>query len=395
MTRMWLLVLAVALAGCQQWDKFQASLAGNSTENPVLGEPPPRYRMPERGEAASLAEARTATTDVRPVSLTGGIDPPDNALFGSQTVAVVNGTPILASDVLERWNGRLAQAKQQATPEEFDALRMQIIRQDLNGHIERALLVQALRSTIPADRLSSLNEFMDTLFEEEVARLKKESGVNSTVELEAMLQKDNTSLAALRDTFATQRMAMEYLASKSKVEVRIGRRELLEYYEQHKGEDYFVPGRVRWQQIQLSYQKHGGKTETYAVLRKVIEELRGGADFGDVARRYSDGPRASEGGHWDWTQKGSLANAKIEEALFQLPVEQISPYFEGDDSIQIVRILARTDDSYKPFEDVQAEIKTKLEQQARRDAATRVLTELRDNAVVVTVFDHERTAEKP
>ena len=79
-------------------------------------------------------------------------------------------------------------------------------------------------------------------------------------------------------------------------------------------------------------------------------------------------------------ERRTLDADEIERVLrdvFRLPVEQISPYFEGDDSIQIVRILARTDDSYKPFEDVQAEIKTKLEQQARRDAATQVLTDLR------------------
>jgi parvulin-like peptidyl-prolyl isomerase len=75
--------------------------------------------------------------------------------------------------------------------------------------------------------------------------------------------------------------------------------------------------------------------------------------------------------------------------LFRLPVGQISPYFEGEESIQIVRVLARTEDTYKPFEDLQAEIKNKLEEQARRDAAAQVLADLREDAVVMTIFDHE------
>jgi parvulin-like peptidyl-prolyl isomerase len=396
MVRTWLLLLALVMAGCQQWDKFQASLTGGTTENPVLGDPPPRYRLPGRTAESSLAASpttQTAAAGVLPVSLTGGIDDPDGRLFGSQTVAVVNGTPILASDVLERYSAQLGQARDKATPEEFDKLRMQLIRRDLNGHIERTLLAQALRSTIPADRMSVLDEFIDKMFEERLAQLKAEAGVTSTVELDELLKKENTSVVNLKSTFATERLAMEYLASKSKVETRIGRRELLEYYEAHKDEDYFVPGRVRWQQIQLSYSKWGDKPETYGVLRKVIEELRAGADFGDVARRYSDGPRASEGGHWDWTQKGSLADKQVEQALFGLPVGRISQYLEGDSAIQIVKITARTEDAYKPFEDVQAEIKTKLEEEARRAAARQVIEELQQNAVVMTIFDHEGQPE--
>ncbi|HUG92354.1 MAG TPA: hypothetical protein VML55_16060, partial [Planctomycetaceae bacterium] len=259
MPRTWLLLSMVMMAGCQQWEKLQSSLTGGQAEHAVLGAPPPRYRMPDRVAQQSVtAEAPEGTAaGVLPVSLTGGIDETDAALFGSQTVAVVNGAPILASDVLERYSTQLAQARAKATPEEFDLLRMQLIRRDLNSHIERMLLVQALRSTIPPDRMSSLDEFMDKLFQEEVDRLKAEAGVTSAVELDAMLKEENTSLANLKSTFTTQRMAMEYLASKSKVEVRIGRRELLDYYEAHKNEEYYRPGRVRWQQIQLSYRTRG------------------------------------------------------------------------------------------------------------------------------------------
>ncbi|HUG89211.1 MAG TPA: peptidyl-prolyl cis-trans isomerase, partial [Planctomycetaceae bacterium] len=101
---------------------------------------------------------------------------------------------------------------------------------------------------------------------------------------------------------------------------------------------------------------------------------------------------AADGGHWDWTNKGSLADTQIEQTLFTLPVGRISQYFEGENAIQIVKVAARTDDSYQPFEEVQADIKTRLEQQARRDAARQVIEGLQQSAVVSTIFDHERTA---
>jgi parvulin-like peptidyl-prolyl isomerase len=397
MSRIGLLLLAVLLAGCQQWDQFRDSLASTESENSVLGAPPPRYRMPDQTDRRSLASvpSREESASVLPVSLTGGIDDHNGALFGSQTVAVVNGTPVLASDVLERWSTQLAQAREQASPEEFDQLRLELIRRDLNAHIERTLLAQALRSTIPPDRVATLNEFMDKMFQEEVDRLKSEAGVSTAAELEEVLQKDNTSLAALKSLFVTQRMAMEYLASKSKVEVRIGRRELLDYYEAHKDQEYFLPGRARWQQIQLSYARHGGQSEASRALRQVLDELERGADFGDVARRYSDGPRAGEGGHWDWTQRGSLADTQIEEVLFALPVGRIGQPLEGERAYHVVKVTARTEDRHQPFEEVQAEIRTKLETQARRAAAGKVIEELQKDAVVMTIFDHERTAETP
>ncbi|MBW3542291.1 MAG: peptidyl-prolyl cis-trans isomerase [Planctomycetes bacterium] len=377
--------------GCQQWERVTDSLTSVKAENPVVAAPPPRRTATssdrdEPGGRFALAEDSRDT--VVPVAGLGrDLNALDGELFGSQTVALVNGTPILASDVLERYGPQLAAAGEKLSPEQLREARLALIRRDLNSHIERTLLAQALRATIPPDRVEQLGEFIDKVFAEEIERLKKEAGVNTTLELERELAKQHTSLAALKSGFATQRMAMEYLASKSKVEIRIGRQELLDYYDAHKDEKYFQPGRVKWQQILISYNKHGGKEGCYPVLKQAIEELRRGDDFTAVAGRHSDGPRAADGGRWDWTQRGSLADKEVEQALFELPVGQVSTYLEGESAFQIVKVSDRTPDRYTPFEEVQDEIRTKLEEEARQQAAKKVIDELEQTAVVVTIFD--------
>jgi len=161
---------------------------------------------------------------------------------------------------------------------------------------------------------------------------------------------------------------------------------MLRYYEKHIDE-YTTPAQVKWQQIVVSFDKHGGKRGALAELEKLIDELKAKADFAEVARKYSDGVTADSGGRWDWTQKGSLADKRTEKALFELPEGSISQVFVGKKDYQLVRIVSRRQTRQIPFAKVQDEIKGKLKKEQRTEATKNVLTELYANAVIDTIFD--------
>jgi parvulin-like peptidyl-prolyl isomerase len=219
-----------------------------------------------------------------------------------------------------------------------------------------------------------------------VDRLKKELKVTSKHELDAELQKQGTSLASLRDAFVSQRMAREYLGAKAESKRKIGRQELLAHYQAHAA-DYAQPARVRWQQIMISFSKHGGKPQAFEVLNQAVEDLRGGADFGAVARKYSNGPTAHTNGQWDWMQAGSFADEQVEQELFRLPVGEISQVLEDGLSFQLVKVNERRDAGRTPFEEVQADIQKSLEQDDRQKAINNALDELVASSVVTTIFD--------
>lgn len=390
---------ATGITGCQ----WVEALTAHKVDDPVFGPPPPRMALANNGSPQNAATgdkvALASTTagapgGVVPISTTAGGNIDTSApLQDTDVVATVNGAPIFVSEVLDRYGVQLAAARKEAPADQIEELRRSLLKRDLKNHIERKVLVETLRSTLKPEQIQLLEDHLKGLFEQETDRLKKQLNVNTTHELEIELRKQKTSLANLRDGFYTQRMSMEYLAVKSRKKQALGRPELYAYYEQHIDE-YLLPARVLWQQIVINFSEHGGKRESFAVLNQVIEELKQGDDFGAVAKRHSNGPTAQKGGQWDWTQKGSVANEEIERALFMLEVGAISQVFVDESSFRLVKINDRQEAGRVPFEDLQDEIKQKLQEETRKEAARDVLQELLDSAVVTTIFDEEEAAAK-
>ncbi len=386
-------LILLALAGCD-------SLRKPKVDNPVMGPPPPRMSFnndsPDSEEAAEKKPVQTADANevpaldgpqIKPASLT---EDPNNPLSGSQTVAVVNGSPILASEVLEQFGPQLAEAKAKIPPEQYELARRMLLKTHLQSHVERKVLADGLKTMLKKEQLKMLDQFIDEAFEKEMARMMKEAGVSTKLELEQELRKQHTNLANLKTNFANQQMAIQFLQMKTKTDVEVGRPEMIAYYNQHR-EDYYVPARVKWQQIVVDFRRHGGQAGAQKRLNEIIEKLRPsrGENFTEVAQEMSDGPNASNGGRWEWTKEGSLADKRLDRALFELAPGQPSQVYEDPGSFRIVLVDQREESRYKPFDDLQDEIKSKLEQEARRVAAHKFIENMMSEAEITTIFDEE------
>ena len=200
------------------------------------------------------------------------------------------------------------------------------------------------------------------------------------------MQQQGTTLSNMRRAFGRQSMAQQSLLLHMPAEPVVSRQELLAEYEK-RIDDYKQPAQVKWQQIWIAYDKHGGKSKALALLDAAIAELKNGADFETVARKYSDGVMAQEGGHWDWTQKGSLANEEIERMLFALNVGEIGEVVAGDKAYQLVRVTQRRPDRVTPFEEVQEEIREEILNERKRGVEAEVVKKLKKDAVITTMFD--------
>ena len=399
-------LLLLIVAGCD-------ALQRKSVDNPVIGAPPPRINTSD-GLAAgrtSIGDRKAPASDpsrdnkILPAGLNSATIPQTGKFSGTQVVALVNGSPILASEIVDARShlsypellDRLQEAldQEKITLAQYERIRKQLLEgmeNNLAPLIERELLVNALRGMVPADNMKKIDEDNARYFEGEIERLKKEYQAETLDDLEEALQNQGTTLDRLRDNFASQRMAYGYLESQAKSTPVIGRRELFDFYETQR-EDYAVPAQVRWQQIVVNFQLHSGRSGSREILIKAVEELKKGASFSDVARRYSDGPRAKDGGQWDWTRTGSLSNQIIEQQLFELPVGKISQIIGGTGGYHLLKVNERNSATYLPFADVQKKIRRKLELQAREESMKKTIAELRETAVIETIFDNESTAD--
>lgn len=389
-----LLLLSISLLPCGC--KWLQSIGPAPDVTPVMNAPPPRMRsdnisMTDRGTGARVRTRSQSDEPTPKVRLASALrnGNPDSQLVGAQVIATVDGAPILASDILDRYSYKLESVRRQATPSQMRTVRARLIKRDLQTHVERQLLINALKAEFPRKALVKLDEAIANAFDEKIEEMKKQSKSKSKADLQMKLAEHGLSLASQRDKFANQQMAAFYFQSKAKKKTIIGRREMMGYYEEHLA-DYKIPARARWQEIQISFGKHGGKNEAMKVLEQVYTDLKEKKEFGEVAKKYSDGTSAKRGGVWDWTVSGSLTNEKIETALFQLPVGQISQVFVGENDFRIIKVVQREPARWKPFEKLQDEIREKLKNEARKKAANKLLDDLMAKATIATMFDDEK-----
>ena len=115
--------------------------------------------------------------------------------------------------------------------------------------------------------------------------------------------------------------------------------------------------------------------------------------FSDVAQAKSEGFNAAKGGVYDWTTKGSLKAAVVDDAIFRLPLGQISPILDSGTAFHIVRVLERKAAGCRPFSEVQNEIREKLKDERMAVAQRKYLADLRRDAKIWTVYTGNVSAE--
>lgn len=404
-----LFLVSLGMVGCETTPKV---------DNPVLGPPPPRLESAMKQQKLNHAAIASRAKDRQKVlegdfedsenpfetpvitassssttatgsttSAVSRIEETDDFLADSTVVAMVNGTPLFVSDVIGVYDFQLKQAEQRMKPEEYKKLRRALVKRDLKGHIERQLLIHEMKSTLKKEQLDQLQQHLVTAFEEErIPELQKGLGVNSPQELEEKLNQQGRSLYSEKDLFIKQQSAIQFMAVRARATDDYSREEVLARYRANI-KDYEVPSKVRWQRIRITYAKHGGKDQAVGVLDEVIHKLQAGEDFGELAKKYSDGTRAEKNGQWGWTRRGSLAEPEIEKALFELPIGQTSQVFETSAAFQIVKVNDRKEAGHIPFADVQGKLEQSMISEARMKATTEILEKLHAKAVIETMFD--------
>jgi parvulin-like peptidyl-prolyl isomerase len=369
-----LAVLFVVSAGC--------NTLRPKNDNPVMQAPPRRVSMDDSQAGDQLA-GKSATA----IKQASAADVGDDAeVFNAQVVARVNGAPVFAGDVLERYGPFLKGFKANKTPEEFQEIRSHIIERDLRSHIERRLLAERLKSSLKPDQIKQLEGHVDKVFQKEIDKLKNELQVSTKTELELALNEKGTTLDAVKDGFTTQRLAMEYLAEHVQRPPALTRPELVAYYQAHL-DDYKIPARVQWEQVQVSWDRQVGRAEARTKIQQAQQALQRGQPFDQVAKQFSDGPTATSGGRWDWTNRGSLAEQKLETAIFEQPVGQLSPIIEGRTGFHLVRVVDREAETRKPFAELQDEIAATMEKERQANLPQKFVEQLYNEAIIETTYN--------
>ena len=113
----------------------------------------------------------------------------------------------------------------------------------------------------------------------------------------------------------------------------------------------------------------------------ILNELAAGADFGDVARKYSQDSRKGKGGDWGWQRRSDLRK-EFTDVIFALEKGQRSEPLIMPEGAFLFYAEDRKHAGVLPLDEVRPDIEKALVQQGSRQATERWLEKLRRNAYV-------------
>ena len=340
-----------------------------------------------------LANFEEAAPGAPPPSAADTVPPQAQSLETALVIARVGPEVVLEGDLLTpsalAW---LAKVSPGLKPEQIRELKLQICRQVLPQHVESLIVYVDACRTIPEDRLPEIEKKVNEAFDQQqLPRLIKDAGVANSLEYEQLLRSRGQSLDRIRKMFFERALAQQWIQQKVTKDEEIPHAEMIAWYQNHLAE-YDYPAKAKFEQFTVRIGPTQSRDQAWNKLAAMGNDVLEGKPFADIARTRSEGPTAASGGGYDWTTKGSLASKLLDEAVFTLPVGQLSAIIEDGGALHIVRVTERTEAGRTPFIEAQVGIKETLQQERRKREMDEYLARLKERTPVWTVFDDKPAA---
>ncbi|HWE25370.1 MAG TPA: peptidylprolyl isomerase [Myxococcales bacterium] len=288
-----------------------------------------------------------------------------------RVAAIVNGQPILLSDVEERVGPELVRLLTQPAGPQRDNERATLLHRGLNELIDEKLI---------ESEASSLGL---TVSEEELQRaldqLARQQNME-TADFRQALAQQGISWDTARDTVRRQTLMAEVLRFKVKARKVSDEEVQAAYATEVKNAQY----EVRARHIFIATPQNATPAQVAAAQARAEQALRrvkSGETFALVARELSEGPTAKQGGDLGYFRRGLMLPA-IEQAAFSLQPGEISPVIKTSSGFHIVMVEDRRPIPPRPLSEVKEEIRNRLANESVFKERENYLATLRKTAQI-------------
>jgi len=313
--------------------------------------------------AAAPAGPPTSPTQPKPVVI-------------EEVVARVNDEIITTSDLQHARDSMMDDIRQSCagcTPEQiqaqYDAKQSDLLR-DL---IDQSLLVQRgkdLDINVESDVVKRLDQ------------IRQQNNIPSMEELEAKIEAAGMDFEDYKNNIRTEILTQEVVRREVGSRIIISHEDVANYYKAHPDE-FTRPEQVVLREIFISTDKKD-PSEIPALRKKaddMLDRVHNGDDFGELAKHFSDGGTAAEGGELGTFQHGQLA-ADIEDQVFKMSRNDVTGVIETKTGFLILQVEQRYAAGLQPLDKVEEEINNKLYMTKMEPALRAYLKQLREDSYV-------------
>ena len=282
--------------------------------------------------ATTLCFRGTAqTTSDVPVQTAPTIGASTNLDSNSNDVASLYGTPVV--EIIARVNDQVitnadltraeTQLSQQARQDNWTL--------DQINSSQKTLLRDLIDQQLLLSKGKQLGITGDTELIKRLDEIRKENHLDSLDDLEKAVEQQGISWedfkANIRNSVITQQVVRDEVGSK----LQLSQADIQKYYQDHL-DSFTHQESVSLNEILIPTSENSTSAELAAADAKAKEveaKLKAGASFTELAKQYSSGPTAQQGGSLGEFHRGALAKV-LEDQTFDLPVGDIRSRFAPD-----------------------------------------------------------------
>jgi peptidyl-prolyl cis-trans isomerase SurA len=159
--------------------------------------------------------------------------------------------------------------------------------------------------------------------------------------------------------------------------------EVDDYFKEHR-EQFKNIAEVKFRAIFLTVDPKAGLNTGNVVRQKgenLLQKIKEGADFGELAKQYSQGPGAAQGGLLGPLKAADLLPS-MRQALAELKPGAVSPVMQIPQGFVIMKLVDRAGGGDLPLDAVREQIRKKLEAQNTEKRFREWMKELREETYV-------------
>jgi peptidyl-prolyl cis-trans isomerase C len=347
---------------------FSTLLAGSLAFGAACRKPPAANASAQKTDSPAAAKGPDAAAPGAPV-LPPWADPK-------------KPVPAQLPDVLARVNG------ESVTKVDFDRLIKNMeasagrpIPADRRDELLRGALDQLVTLTVMAQETKALNVTVtDAEIDNSLSELRKDFQGNEQ-QFQAAIAARGMTTEQMRSDAATQLRISKMVQAETFSLPGLSEAEAREFYD--KNPDKFKPEEVRASHILIRVPNNDQTivAKAQAKAESVLKQTQGGADFADLAKKYSDDESKKNGGDLGFFPRGKLP-PPFEQAAFSLKPGQLSEIVVTQFGFHIIKVIDRRVLPMTPFEQVSPQIREMLFTQRKEEKAKAFVESVKNKAKI-------------
>jgi len=300
-----------------------------------------------------------------------------------EIIARINNEIITRSEYV-RSRDQMKQEAQQQDPANADKIFAEKQRDILRDLIDQQLLLQ---------KAKDLGITGDTELIKRLDEMRKQMNLGTMEELEKAAEAQGVSYEDFKQNMRNQIVTQRVIGQEVGSHLSMNKEEEQRFYDEHKA-DLKQPEQVRLSEIliapkadntnsqpPLPADTDAGLAAAQAKADDVLAQIHKGAAFEDLAKKYSDGPSAKDGGDLSYFKRGTLAK-ELEDRVFAMKAGDVSDVIRTKQGFVILKVTEHQKEGTPTMKEVEPRIQDALYMQKLQPALRAYLTKLREEAFI-------------